>query len=153
MAEQREPTDPETHRALAVEANNSTWELIDLPERTPVQTEDMLRRAYAAAYHWDRAARRTPENGARADWLLAKVLLLAGRPAGSLLHAERCLAACEDAGLADFDLAYAHEARARALRVLGRDDEAATAWAAAKAVPIAEDDDREMLERDLADGP
>ena len=113
----------------------------------------MLRRAYAAAYHWDRAAGRTPGNSARADWLLSKVHLLAGHPETALLHAGRCLSTCETHGLKDFDLAYAHEATARALKALGRDDEAARSWEAAKAVPIADPEDREHVEEDLAVGP
>ncbi len=113
----------------------------------------MLRRAYAAAYHWDRAAGRTPANAARADWLLSKVQLLAGHPDTALHHAARCLAVCETHGLVDFDLAYAHEATGRALKALGQDEEAAGSWAAARAVPIADEDDRRHLEADLAGGP
>ena len=145
--------DAEWHRMQAVEANNSAWELIELPDRTPDQDEDLLRRAYAAAYHWDRAAGRTPANAARADWLLAKVHLLVGRPDTSLAHATRCLTTCETHGLKDFDLAYAHEASARALKVLGRDAEAIRHWEAAQAVPIADDEDRANLAEDLANGP
>ena len=148
----REPA-AEWHRFQAVEANNSVWELIELPERDPDQVEDMLRRAYAAAYHWDRAAGRTPGNSARADWLLSKVHLLAGHPETALLHAGRCLTTCETHGLKDFDLAYAHEATARALKTLGRADDAARSWEAAKAVPIADPEDREHVEEDLAVGP
>jgi hypothetical protein len=86
-------------------------------------------------------------------WLLAKVQLLAGHPDTSLRYAEACMAQCRDHGLDDFDLAYAYEARARALAALGRLDEAAADWAAAKAVPIADDDDRALVESDLAVGP
>ena len=145
----REP-DAEWHRFQAVEANNSAWELIELPARTADQDEDMLRRAYAAAYHWDRALDRTPANSARADWLLSKVHLLAGHPETALHHAARCLATCEQHDLADFDLAYAHEATARALQALGRPEEARRSWEAAKAVPIADDEDRALVEQDLA---
>ncbi len=151
-ARDREP-DAEWHRLQAMEANNSTWELIDLADRGADGDEDMLRRAYAAAYHWDRAAGRTPGNSARADWLLSKVHLLVGRPETALHHAARCLAICEQHGLVDFDLAYAHEATARALQALGRSEEAARSWAAAKAVPIADDEDREHVAEDLAVGP
>ncbi len=146
-------TGAQAHRAYAVEANNSTWELIDLPVRSPDEDEDMLRRAYAAAYHWERAAGRGPENDARADWLLAKVHLLVGRPEVALYHARRCRETCDEHGLGDFDLAYAHEATARALKALGQDDEAAKEWAAAKAVPVVDDEDRAILEADLAEGP
>jgi hypothetical protein len=75
----------------------------------------MLRRAYAAAYHWRRAARSGPENEARASYLIAKALLRAGLPEASLRSADRCLGTCNEHKLVDFDLAYAHESRARAL--------------------------------------
>lgn len=63
------------------------------------------------------------------------------------------MAVTKDAGLGDFDLAYAHEAQARALACLGRMDEAAVALKAAHAVPIADDHDRAIIEGDLAAEP
>ncbi len=145
--------DADWHRFQAVEANNSTWELIGLTDRDAEGDEDMVRRAYAAAYHWERAAGRTPANSARADWLLAKVHLLLGRPELSLHHAQRCLATCDRHALEDFDLAYAHEAMARALKALSRDDDATAHWDAARAVPIADQEDRDLVDADLAEGP
>ena len=59
----------------------------------------------------------------------------------------------DDAGLDDFDLAYAHEARARALACLGRRDEAAVELKAAHAVPIADAEDKAILDADLASEP
>jgi hypothetical protein len=44
------------HRAQAVDANNSIWQLLEQVDRSPDEDEDLLRRAYAAAYHWQRAA-------------------------------------------------------------------------------------------------
>ncbi len=140
------------HRAQGIECNNSAWEVIEA-ERTPENDEEMLRRAYASTYHWARAKGRTPANDARGQWLLAKVHLLARLPERSLHYAGACLSLCTQHNLVDFDLAYAHEARARALRALGREPEAMVEWAAAKAVPIADDADREILDKDLAEGP
>jgi erythromycin esterase-like protein len=70
-----------------------------------------------------------------------------------LYHADRCAEHVAAAGLTDFDLAYAHEARARALACLGRLDEAAAELAAAREVLIADDEDRTIVEGDLATGP
>jgi uncharacterized protein YndB with AHSA1/START domain len=153
--EPRVSGDPEGawHRYQGVEANNTAWELINKPSRTAEEDEDMLRRAYAASYHWARATGRGPANAARADWLLAKVQLLVGQPELSLRYADRCLAACREHGLEDFDLAYGHEARARALKALGRDHDATGEWAAATSVPVADEEDRRILEADLAVGP
>jgi hypothetical protein len=139
----------EWHRAQAIECNNSTWEMIEA-ERTPANDEEMLRRAYASTYHWARAVRRGPANEARGAWLLAKVQLLAGQPELSLRYADQCMAVCQEHGLADFDLAYAHEARARALKALGDEIAAAQSWEMAKSVPIADAEDQAILDADLA---
>ena len=141
------------HRAAAIEANNSVWELLGDEGRGPGGDEDVLRRAYAAAYHWDRAHGRGPANEARATWLLSRVWLSLGDAARSLSYAEASLATCAAAGLADFDLAYAHEARARALALTGRLDDARAAVAAARAVEVADPEDRAILDGDLASGP
>ena len=63
------------------------------------------------------------------------------------------MAHTQAAGLADFDLAYAHEAKARALKALGREVEAAAEWAAAKGVYVADPEDRAIVDAYLADGP
>jgi uncharacterized protein YndB with AHSA1/START domain len=139
----------EWHRAQGIECNNSTWEMIEA-DRTPDNDEEMLRRAYASSYHWARAVRRGPANDARGAWLLAKVQLLVGQPDLSLRYADQCMAICEENGLDDFDLAYAHEARARALKALGRDEAAAQSWEMAKAVPIGNAEDQAILDADLA---
>ena len=68
-------------------------------------------------------------------------------------HAQRCLAVVEAAGLGDFDLAYAHEALARAAAADGRLDDAERHRAVAAAVPIADDEDRKIFIDDLAASP
>lgn len=143
------------HRAQGVEANNATWQWLGKPdgERSTDDDEAMTRSAYAAAYHWARAAGRGPENEARAEWLLARVWTVRRHAELALAHADRCLAVCEANGLADFDLAYAHEGRARALAMLGRLEEAVAARELAAEIPIADDEDRQIVERDLAAGP
>jgi len=146
-----EPTD--IHRAQAIEANNATWELLDGRTLTPTDVDELLGRAYAASHHWRRAVERTAANDARASWLLSRCHAVLGHGDMALHHADRCAAMVADARLADFDLAYAHEARARALACLGRFDEARVERAAAVAVSIAADEDRELVASDLAAEP
>lgn len=141
------------HRAQGVECNNSIWDLVGAAQRSPADDEEMLRRAYSSAYHWQRARGTGPVNEARALYMLAKVHLLTGQGARSLHYADAGLAQCVQHGLVDFDLAYAHEARARALRDLGREDEGLAVWAAAKRVPIVDPEDRDIVEADFADAP
>ncbi len=140
----------EWHRKLAIEANNSIWELLTKVDRTADEDEDLVCRAYAATYHWSRAARRGPENAVRAEYMIARVQAALGRGELALHHAQRCLDGTLAAGLTDFDLAYAHEAMARALEAAGRSAEADAELAAAKAVPVADPEDLAIVEADLA---
>ena len=142
------------HRRTGVEANNATWELLGRwSELTADDADDLLGRAYAAAYHWQRACRRGP--GQRCAGLVAvsRAHAVLGQGELALHHADRCVAVATEAGLADFDLAYAHEARARALACLGRLDEAAAELAAACAVPIADDEDRTIVDETSPKAP
>lgn len=153
-----EPVDDpagEWHRAQGVTCNNSIWELVGADERSAEDDEEMLRRAYASAYHWQRARGATEINEARARYMLAKVHLLTGQAERSLHYADACMAATVGAGelAADFDHAYAHEARARALLALGREADGMAAWAAAKAVEIADPEDKAIVDGDFADAP
>jgi hypothetical protein len=141
------------HRRQGIAANNSTWELLDGRELSADDVDDLLGRAYAAMYHWRRAARRGPENAARGSWLVSRVHAVLGHGDLALHHADRCLAVVEAAGLDDFDLAYAHEARARALACLGRLDEAAVELKTVHAVTVADPEDKSILDADVASQP
>lgn len=152
-----DPPDPDTdhaaidHERLAKQTFNATWDLLDLPERTPDQDDDMLERAYASAHHWRQVG--TPLNAARAQWLLARVHAAVGNASLTARHANTCLAVCEANHIGDFDLAFAHEAVARAAAVGGRSADARSALAAARATlaGIADADDRAAVAADLDD--
>ena len=147
--------DAVTHRTLAIEANNSTWEILGMPlgEITEEEAEEMTRCAYAAAYHWQRAEGATPANEARANWLLSRVWAVRNNGNVALQHAQKCLSVCESSGLADFDLAYAHEAVARSFACLGDVTQAEQHLHAARGVAVSEADDRALVENDLIVGP
>jgi len=144
------PAEGEWHRRQGVEATNAAFDLLT-QRRGAAADEELVRLAYAAAYHWERAAGAEPANAARADYLVSRALTATGQPARALVSADRALATCREHGLADFDLAYALEARARALHALGRTDEAATAWRDARAVQVADAEDRAIVDSDFAD--
>ncbi len=143
----------EWHQALGIDLNGETWGFLTRVDRSPKDDEAMIRTAYASAYHWSKAPQRTPANQARADWLISHVHVTLGRNEVALHHAELCLSQTEQAGLIDFDHAYAHEAMARALAAQARPDEARTHLDKAKAVRIADEEDRSIFEADLAAGP
>jgi hypothetical protein len=110
----------------------------------------MLHAAHASRYHWGEVGE--PANLARGEWQCSRVYSVLGRAEPALWHANRCLALCEEHGIGDWDIAFAHEAVARALRVAGdgAGSDAALARAREAAVAIAEEEDRELLMSDLA---
>lgn len=143
----------EWHRRQAIAANNAVWDIMADRITAPDDIDELLARAHAAAYHWARAAGTTAANGARASWLLSRCHVVVGHPDLALHHADQSMAAVRNAGLDDFDLGYAHEARARALAALGRTDEAGVEHRAARTTPIADPDDRAIFDTDLAAQP
>jgi hypothetical protein len=149
-----EGLDPAAQRRLAAELFNRAWELLELPERTPEQEDELIHAAHASRYHWIGAGGAV--NAARGEWQCARVYATLGRAEPALHHARRCLAIAESAADAeDWDVPFAHEALARAHAVAGDEAEAGR-WLerACEALPgIADPEDRELLEADLATIP
>lgn len=143
------------HRAQAIVANNSVWELLDGRTLRPDEVDELLERAYAAAHHWRRATGATVVNRARAAYLLSRVHASCGHGELALHHADRCsdLVAGAPDDMADFDHAYAYEARARALACLDREPEAREMRRRAASVRIVDEQDRSIFRSDFETGP
>ncbi|HZY75100.1 MAG TPA: MerR family transcriptional regulator [Jatrophihabitantaceae bacterium] len=145
--------DPEDERRLAAALFNGTWQLLEKPERTRTEDDEMLHMAHASRHHWGVVGQ--PVNLARGEWQCSRVYAVLGRPEPCLHHAQRVLDLCTEHGMGDFDLAFAYEALARASAVAGDLDRARayTEQALAAAEAIAEDEDRELLLSDLESIP
>ncbi len=139
------------HRQLGVDLFNATWRLLESRD----DDERMVHAAHASAYHWSVAPDCRPENRARSEWQCSRVYAVVGRADAALVHARRCLELCEQHQIGDFDLAFAHEALARAHAVAGNASEASYHEQLARdaAATIADDEDREHLLADLATLP
>jgi hypothetical protein len=135
-------------RKVAVDLFNGVWRLMDRTDRTPDDDAAMAHMAHASVHHWAQVG--TEVNLARGEWQVSRVYAVLGRGEAALWHAQRCLDLCARNDLRDWDLAYAHEAMARAHGVLGDAAACARHVVAAREVDIAEDDDRELVEKDLA---
>ncbi len=141
--------DAATERAVAVDLFNHVWSLLETPDRTPAQTDEMIHAAHASRHHW--AAVGTAANLARGEWQCSRVYAVLGRGEPSLWHARRCVAILDENGIADWDIAAGYEAMARASAVAG-DLEAARAWAAraqAACSAIEEEEDRRIVQADI----
>ena len=147
--------DATTHRSLGVALFNHVWTLLEQPDRTAAQNDEMIHAAHASRFHWSRAEGMEPANLARGEWQCSRVYAVLGRGEPALWHARRCLALHEAAGAGDWDIASAYEALARASAVAG-DPLSAADWKA-KAVAaldgIADPADREVIEGDIATLP
>jgi DNA-binding transcriptional MerR regulator len=147
--------DPATRRTLAVDLFNHTWTLLEKPDRTPAEDDEMIHSAHASRFHWGEVAGHEPANLARGEWQCSRVYAVLGRAEPALWHARRCVAINEAAGVADWDIASAYESMARAHLAAGDLAEMA-AWKA-KAVAaldgIADKDDRDLIEGDIATLP
>ena len=147
--------DPEERRQIGVALFNRTWQYIEMPERTQEQDDYMIHMAHASRFHWEESGLGAPVNNARGEWQVSRVYAVVGRAEPAIYHARRCLEICEANGIGDFDIAYAYEALARAHAVGGNQQEARryADVAAGARDGIAEDDDRELFDSDLATLP
>ena len=97
------------HKFFSAHCFNSAWELIDKPERTPEENEQMIQRTMASLWHWTQRDDCTEKNLSIGYWQAARVYALAGEADNARKYAQRCL----DITPTDdpFCLfAYAHEA-------------------------------------------
>lgn len=142
-------------RRLAAAANNAAWELLARDDLSADELDELIERGYASAYHWRTATDVGAIQRARAAWMLSRIHVVARHGELALHHARRCAELTAAAGdhAADFDHAYAEEAMARALALAGDLDAAAAALARARAVEVVDDEDRSIVESDLAAGP
>jgi hypothetical protein len=144
-----------THRRLGVGLYNFSWTLMEKPDRTADETDLLIHAAHASCFHWRQVG--AAANRSRGEWLCSRVYALLGRAEPALWHAQRCLAIVEAGGdgFADWDRGSALEAIARAYAVASEREESNRyrELAAAELAHIAEADDREVLERDLASIP
>lgn len=147
--------DDATYRKMGAGLYNFTWTLMEKADRTAEETDLMIHAAHASRFHWEKVALAV--NRSRGEWLCSRVYAVLGRPEPSLWHARRCLAIVEAGGegFEDWDRGSALEAIARAYAVAGDREQAERykSLSAAELPKIAEADDREVLEKDLASIP
>ena len=146
---------PEAHHYLGVELNQQTWALLAQEDRGERDNKRMLHFAKGSLHHWQRSHKFEPVHAQRGHWLLSRVHAVLEQGTQSLEHAEQCLQLTDELALQDFDLAYAHEAKARAHAANGDRDEAAKhhALATDAGQAISGEKDKEYFLSDLAQAP
>ena len=148
MADPDETISIDVHRRLAVDLYNRAWALLETPDRTEEQDDEMVHTAHASRYHWAQVG-----NGprlARGEWQCSWVYSELERAEPALHHARRCEALCHahEDELEDFDLPVMHEALAKAQLVAGNRQEARRHIDLARRLcaQIEDSEDRELIE-------
>ena len=147
------PISPQLHRWLAIQLNQLTWSLLSKESRTLEEVDTMLEAAHASACHWRQVVEENVPT--RGHWLVSRVCAVLDRPREALHYARRCLGALSQSPHKEFDVAYAHEAMARALAACGQRNPSLKyqrlAWQAGGA--IQDPEDRKLFLRDFATEP
>ena len=150
MRRRSDPVTSRQHRKIGGDLFNYTWSLLDRKRRNREEDDEMIHAAHASRYHWGRIGR--PLQVSIGEWQISRVYSTLGRAEPALYHARRSLEIAKQGRLAPFYVAYAHEAMGRAGKVAGdralAEKHHALACEAAKGV--VEEEDRKLLEADLA---
>lgn len=143
------------HKKHAVDLFNHTWTLIERPFLTDEDMDDMIHSAHASRHHWGKYSQHEPHHRARGEWQISHVYAILKMPDSAVYHGKRCLQICEDHGIGDWDIAYAHEALARAYAAAGNRAEFEKHYSMAQVLGenIEELDDKKQLFTDLKADP
>lgn len=102
----------------AIDAFNTTWDLIDKEERTKEDDVVMVEQALLSRKLWEQAG-GTVLHIVRGDWLISHVCSILGDGKNALKYAKTCYGLTLQYKIDDFDLVFAYEAMAYAYKVLG----------------------------------
>jgi len=124
MTDEKTFTEQEAHRFFGGQLNGTVWQLLEKADRSADEDERMVHAAHGSLYHWLQVG--TALHQQRGEWMLSHVYAELGRAEAALRYAQRCQQLTEAHAelMADFDVAYAYEALARANAVAGNRGEA-----------------------------
>ncbi|MEE9268564.1 MAG: hypothetical protein V3U70_04080 [Thermoplasmata archaeon] len=153
MGEEEKSESTATHRRLAVELFNHTWDLMEQKDRTKEEDERMVHAAHASRFHWGEVG--GPLNLAVGEWQIARVYSILRRPSSALRHARRCLEIVEEKGITGFYRASAYEGLAKAHSVAGEREKSEEYLELAKAEGrrLTDEEERRVLFDQLAEIP
>lgn len=139
------------HHFFAIELNKATWQLLETPDRTPEQNDEMINAAQGSLYHWRQAG--TALHLQRGYWLLARTYIALKMPTEAQYYALLCHKYTLNFPtlMHPFDIGYAYEIMYRLHILLGNTSEANTYYknAIAQTSKIDNEKDRQIYEADL----
>lgn len=144
----------EAQLLFAKRTNSRVWELLEMPERSQAEDEEMIHAAHASLYHWMQIG--MVQHHQRGLWMIARVHVALGHAAEALRYARRCLELTEQhsEAMEDFDFAFAYEGMARASALAGEQEKARHYHQLAEQAgqAISDQEDQDIFVADLASG-
>jgi hypothetical protein len=149
MSASREFDTAAAHRFFSVDCFNRTWTLIEKPDRSPAEDEQMLLLSLASLWHWTQREDCSDRNLSIGYWQVSRVYAVLGDGDTALQYAESCLRHSQHEP--PFFLAYAHEAIARAASLTGDARRRSRHMREARrlAAQVTDVEERQALEGDL----
>ena len=143
------------NRRFAVDTYNAAWELLDSPDRTSAEDDEVLTLAFASRYHWGQAEDGGDEQLAIGDWFIGHVAAHLGLSALAVRFSGRALDRVESTGTGGWLLASAYEGMARAHACAGDAEgrQRYTLLAEAALDGIDDPEEREVIEDQLRSIP
>jgi hypothetical protein len=139
------------HFFFSTECFNHAWTIMEKPERSHEENEEMLALAMASLWHWRQRSDCTLKNLSVSYWQVSRVFSLIGQGENARHYGELSLAASKGEGIGLYYRGYAYEALARAETVSGRIEEAKVYKHEASLIAgeISDENDRKQLLDDL----
>lgn len=139
----------QAHRYFSARCFNLAWDLIDKADRTPEEDAQMVHLAHASLWHWSRRPDCSDKSLSIGYWQASRIYALLGEAENARKYARLCLEKTPPDE--PFYLGYANEALARAEGIAGngRGADEYLAEARRQAKRIADEEDRQLLFRDL----
>jgi hypothetical protein len=107
------------HRFFSADCFNKAWELIEKPDRTAEEDEQMIRLNQASIWHWTQREDCANMNMSIGYWQASRIHAILGHAGEARRYGQLCLQYSQQE--APFLLAYAYEALARAEQLAGNE--------------------------------
>ncbi len=139
------------HRFFSTDCFNRAWGLIEKPDRTPDEDEEMIRMSLASTWHWTQRSDCKPTHLSVGYWQTSRIFSILGKANAARRYGQLSLDKCREEDIPPFYSGYAYEALARAEAVAGKVEkmEEYLNLAREKADAVDDPDSRKMLLDDL----
>lgn len=140
----------QAHKYFSADCFNKTWDNMDKDgSRSNEENMEMLHTAIASLWHWSQREEVTDENLSVGYWQVSRVYCLIGQPNNARRYGQLSLKHAKD--LSPFLKGYAYETLARAEMIANKRYIMLTHLEKAREmlVQIKDDEDRQLLEKDL----